>query len=59
MYKKGFALDDVPLKCSDDENCFNELLEGIGDIRSSEKFFGEKCLEFMQGVLIIIQEKKV
>lgn len=57
--QKGFALDDDRLKRLGGGNYFDELLERIRDIRSSEKFFGEKCWRFMQLVLIMIQEQKV
>ena len=57
--QKGFALDDERLKRLGGGNYFDELLERIRDIRSSEKVFGEKCWRFMQRVLIMIQEQKV
>ena len=50
--QKGFALDDDRLKRLGGGNYFDELLERIRDIRSSEKVF-------MQRVLIMIQEQKV
>ena len=52
--QKGFALDDDRLKRLGGGNYFDELLERIRDIRSSEK-----CWRFMQRVLIMIQEQKV
>ena len=53
--QKGFALDDDRLKRLGGGNYFDELLERIRDIRSSEKVFWR----FMQRVLIMIQERKV
>ncbi|MDO4339079.1 MAG: virulence RhuM family protein [Eubacteriales bacterium] len=43
--KKGFALDDDRLKRLGGGNYFDELLERIRDIRSSEKIFWRKVLE--------------
>lgn len=43
--KKGFALDDDRLKNLEDGNYFDELLDRIRDIRSSEKVFWRKVLE--------------
>ena len=57
--QKGFALDDDRLKRLGGGNYFDELLERIRDIRSSERVFGGKCWRFMQRVLIMIQELKV
>lgn len=42
---KGFALNDEMLKQSGGGNYFDELLERIRDIRSSEKVFWRKVLE--------------
>jgi len=42
---KGFAMDDDRLKQSGGGNYFDELLERIRDIRSSEKLFWRKVLE--------------
>ena len=43
--QKGFALDDERLKRLGGGNYFDELLERIRDIRSSEKIFWRKVLE--------------
>lgn len=43
--QKGFVLDDDRLKRLGGGNYFDELLERIRDIRSSEKVFGRKVLE--------------
>lgn len=43
--QKGFALDDERLKRLGGGNYFDELLERIRDIRSSEKVFWRKVLE--------------
>lgn len=43
--KKGFALNDDFLKSAGGGNYFNELLQRIRDIRSSEKIFYRKILE--------------
>lgn len=43
--KKGFALDDERLKNLGGGNYFDELLNRIRDIRSSEKVFWRKVLE--------------
>lgn len=43
--KKGFALDDERLKNLGGGNYFDELLDRIRDIRSSEKVFWRKVLE--------------
>ncbi len=43
--KKGFALDDDRLKRLGGGNYFDELLDRIRDIRSSEKVFWRKVLE--------------
>lgn len=43
--KKGFALDDKRLKNLGGGNYFDELLDRIRDIRSSEKVFWRKVLE--------------
>jgi len=43
--KKGFAMDDERLKNLGGGNYFDELLERIRDIRSSEKVFWRKVLE--------------
>lgn len=42
---KGFALDDERLKRGPDDGYFEELLEKIRDIRSSEKMFWRKVLD--------------
>lgn len=42
---KGFTLDDERLKNNGDGNYFEELLERIRDIRSSEKVFWRKVLD--------------
>jgi len=42
---KGFTLDDERLKQAGGGNYFDELLERIRDIRSSEKVFWKKVLE--------------
>jgi len=42
---KGFTLDDERLKRASGGNYFDELLERIRDIRSSEKVFWRKVLE--------------
>jgi hypothetical protein len=42
---KGFTMDDERLKQSGDGNYFDELLERIRDIRSSEKVFWRKVLD--------------
>lgn len=42
---KGFVLDDERLKQSGGGNYFDELLERIRDIRSSEKLFWRKVLD--------------
>jgi hypothetical protein len=42
--QKGFALNDELLKSGSDGNYFEELLERIRDIRSSEKIFYRKIL---------------
>ncbi len=49
--RKGFAINDDLLKNNGGEIYFDELLDWIRDIRSSEKVFGEKCLIFIQQVL--------
>lgn len=54
--KKGFAMNDDFLKNNGGGHYFDELLERIRDIRSSEKVSGEKYLIFMRQVLIMIQE---
>lgn len=56
--KKGFALDDDRLKRLGGGNYFDELLARIRDIRSSEKVFWRKVLEFMQPALIMIRARK-
>ena len=43
--QKGFVLDDDRLKRLGGGNYFDELLERIRDIRSSEKVFWRKVLE--------------
>lgn len=43
--KKGFAMDDERLKNLGGGNYFDELLNRIRDIRSSEKVFWRKVLE--------------
>lgn len=43
--KKGFAMNDDLLKSAGGGNYFNELLQRIRDIRSSEKIFYRKILE--------------
>ena len=43
--QKGFALDDKRLKELGGGNYFDELLERIRDIRSSEKVFWRKVLD--------------
>ena len=40
---KGFAMDDERLKNPSSSSYFKELLQRIRDIRSSEKFFIDKC----------------
>ena len=57
--KKGFALDDDRLKNLGGGNYFDELLARIRDIRSSEKYFGEKFWKYMQQVLIMTQKQRV
>ena len=52
--KKGFALDDDRLKRLGEGNYFDELLAHIRDIRSSEKYSGERSWKFMQPALIMI-----
>ena len=52
--KKGFALDDDRLKRLGGGNYFDELLAHIRDIRSSEKYSGERSWKFMQPALIMI-----
>ena len=47
--QKGFALDDDRLKRLGGGNYFDELLERIRDIRSSEKVFWRKVLEIYAG----------
>jgi hypothetical protein len=42
---KGFALDDVRLKRGPDDGYFEELLDKIRDIRSSEKMFWRQVLK--------------
>jgi hypothetical protein len=42
---KGFTLDDERLKLAGGGNYFEELLERIRDIRSSEKVFWRKVLD--------------
>jgi len=42
---KGFTMDDERLKRANDGSYFDELLERIRDIRSSEKVFWKKVLE--------------
>jgi len=42
---KGFTLDDERLKSSNQPNYFQELLDRIRDIRSTEKIFYEKVKE--------------
>ncbi len=42
---KGFTLDDERLKQADGSNYFDELLDRIRDIRSSEKVFWRKVLD--------------
>jgi hypothetical protein len=43
--RKGFLLDDERFKRGQDEGYFEELLERIRDIRSSEKVFWRKVLD--------------
>ena len=57
--KKGGALDDDRLKNLGGGNYFDELLARIRDIRSSEKYFGEKFWKYMQQVLIMTQKQNV
>ena len=57
--KKGGALDDDRLKNLGGGNYFDELLARIRDIRSSEKYFGEKFWKYMQQVLIMTQKQRV
>lgn len=42
---KGFTMDDERLKRGNDDGYFEELLERIRDVRSSEKVFWRKVLE--------------
>ena len=42
---KGFTMDDERLKRANNDSYFDELLERIRDIRSSEKVFWKKVLE--------------
>lgn len=42
---EGFALDDERMKRAGGGNYFEELLERIRDIRSSEELFWRKVLE--------------
>lgn len=42
---KGFAMDDARLKCGDKPGYFDELLERVRDIRSSERLFYQKVLD--------------
>jgi len=42
---KGFAMDDARLKAAGEGNYFDELLERIRDIRSSERVFWRKVLD--------------
>ena len=48
-------MDDERLKNLGGGNCWKELLDGIRDIRSSEKVMYHRYLTFMQQVLIMIQ----
>lgn len=57
--KKGVALDDDRLKILGGGNYFDELLSRIRDIRSLEKYFGEKFWKFMRLVLTMILRQKV
>lgn len=57
--KKGFALDDDRLKNLGGGNYFDELLARIRDIRSSEKYFGEKFWKYMQPALIMTRNQRV
>jgi len=42
---KGFAMDDQRLKAAGDDDYFEELLERVRDIRSSERVFWRKVLD--------------
>ncbi len=42
---KGFAMDDARLKSGSQDDYFEELLERIRDIRSSERVFWQKVLD--------------
>lgn len=42
---KRFVMNDELLKKAGGGNCFDELLEGIRDIRSSEKIFWRKVID--------------
>lgn len=52
---KGFTMNNDLLKQAGGGNYFEELLTGIRDIRSSEKYFGVKCLIFMLQVLTMME----
>ena len=56
--KKGFALDDDRLKRLGGGNYFDELLARIRDIRSSERYFGEKFWKSMLPASITILVQK-
>jgi len=57
---KGFAMNDDLLKKSGGGSYFDELLERIRDIRSSEKVFWRKVLDIYATVWIIQpMQKKV
>lgn len=56
--QKGFALDDERLKGNGGGSYWKELLDRIRDIRSSEKFFIDRFLIYMQQVSIIIRRHR-
>src|SRR5690554_5131207 len=54
--KKGFAMNDDLLKNAGGGNYFQELLERIRDIRSSEKVFYRQILDIYSTSIVMIQE---
>src|SRR5690554_4676941 len=54
--KKGFAMNDDLLKNAGGGNYFQELLERIRDIRSSEKMFYRQILDIYSTSIVMIQE---
>ena len=54
--KKGFAMNDDLLKNAGGGNYFQELLERIRDIRSSEKIFYRQILDIYSTSIVMIQE---